>query len=213
MRPIFRAAAVLALFAASGIAPAAVALEVKLTPEPPAAVVLAGIDPAAHQGVRLLVEAFTEGRVGDPAAIGELRREGKPVEPLTTAGDVARMVTDRFLSTLGEAGLPVVDARQLAAWGAKIVDTARPVLTVRGELLAFSLVETKTLDAEVRLGVTIEDGAGKRLWSGSSSGHAGRSARSYKPEEYAPTLSDALDEAIGQLLRAESFVGALRGGG
>jgi len=213
MCPTFRAAALPALLAATALATPAVALEVKLVPDPPAAVALAGLDPAAHQGVRLLVEPFTDGRPGDPAAIGELRREGKPVEPLTTTDDVARLVTDRFLRRLGEAGLPVVDARQLAEWGAKIVDTARPVLTVRGELLTFSLVETKTLDAEIRLGVTIEDGAGKRLWSGSSSGHAGRSARSYKPEEFAPTLADALDEAIGQLLRAESFVGALRGGG
>ncbi len=205
-----RALAVLLACAAALPLPVA-ALEIRLaSPAAPAASASA-LDTTAHQTVRLLIEPFAERRAGDPATLGQLERDGKPPEPVTTSDEVAAWVTDRVFATLEAAGLPAVDARQLARWGAKIVDPERPVLAVRGELLELSVVETRTLDAAVRLGVTIEGADGKRLWTGSATGHAGRSARSYKPEEHALTLSDALDEAIGQLLRSTSFVDALRG--
>jgi len=165
------------------------------------------VDAAAFQRVRIRIDAFTDARGTDPAS---LAAPDAPAGP-TTPGDVAAFVTDRFLALLGESGLPVVDDRVLRAMGADLVDKTATVSRVQGAVLGFSLAVGDRLDAEVRLQVSVLDGRGRGIWTGTSGGRSGRVARSFKVADAQAALSDALQEAIAQRLRTPDFVTALRG--
>ena len=72
-------------------------------------------------------------------------------------------------------------------------------------------------DTEVQLELTVtvapkkEEAAKPALFVGTATGRSGRSARSYEVGDAQEALSDALGEAIAQLLRTEAFVKSLRG--
>ncbi len=169
------------------------------------------VDLAPLAGVRIRIDRFTDARGGTPGLIGENRSgTGEPLE-VTTPDDVPGFVTDRFLAILRASGLPVVDDRMLREMGADIVDQKAIQVRLRGEIQRFLVTEGDHCDAEVRLGVVVEDSQGRPIWSGTSSGQAGRIARSYKVADYQGTLSDALLEATAQLLRSSDFLHALEG--
>jgi hypothetical protein len=112
---------------------------------------------------------------------------------------------------LREFGLPVVDDRALRAMGADVVDKSATVSRLAGAVTRFSLATGETLHAEVRLQVSVVDSQGRGIWSGTSGGKAGRIGRSYKLADAQEALSEALQEAIAQLLRTPDFVTALQG--
>jgi hypothetical protein len=169
------------------------------------------VDVAPLAGVRIRIDRFADGRDGAPGVIGE--NHGGPGDPVevTTPDDVPGFVTDRFLAILRESRLPVVDERMLREMGADIVDKRAVQVRVRGEIQRFFVTEEDHCDAEVRLGVVVEDSQGRPIWSGTSSGQSGRIARSYKVADYQGSLSDALLEATAQLLRSSDFLHALEG--
>lgn len=169
------------------------------------------IDPAPFAKVRIRVDTFADARAVAPGTLGENRPEGVAPAPLTTPDDLAAFVTDEFLALLRDYHLPVVDDRQLRAMGADVVDKGATVVRVKGTIAQFSVTVGKSLDAEVRLQVVLDDAQGQGLWTGSSGGKAGRLGRSYKLRDAQEALSEALQEAIAQLLRTPDFLRALAG--
>jgi hypothetical protein len=126
----------------------------------------------------------------DHAAIGENREDTQP-KPVTTRDDVGHFVAEQLRETLRKGGQDVVDT------GGKVVLT--------GEVNDFYVVETDVYRGEVTLRIAVSDTAGKKLWSGIVSGTATRFGRSYKADNYYNVLSDALLDAMQNLLQDPGF--------
>jgi hypothetical protein len=169
------------------------------------------IDHAPFARVRIRVDTFADARGVAAGTLGETSAAGGASVPLSTPDDLPAFVTDEFLALLRDFDLPVIDDRQLRAMGADVVDKNATIVQVKGSIATFSVTVGKALDAEVRLDVTLVDARGQDLWKGSSSGKAGRLGRSYKLRDAQEALSEALQEAIAQLLRTPDFLHALAG--
>lgn len=200
--------------AAAGAAKAAPIDDVPLVWRPSAAAAVPPIDAAPFEKVRIRVAPFTDARGVEPGHLGT--RDGSA--PVTTPDDAAKFATDRFLAALEQEGLTAVDDRFLERIGADLVEREGGVVTrVAGRLLTMRVEIGRELDAEVQLELTVTVAAKKdepakpALFVGTATGRSGRSARSYEVGDAQEALSDALGEAIAQLLRTESFVKALRG--
>jgi len=148
------------------------------------------------QDVKIQVGDFVDTR-SDHAAIGENREDPKP-KPVTTRDDVGRFVADHLRETLRKTGLDVVDA------GGKVA--------LSGEVTDFFVAETDVYRSEVTLRVTATDATGKKLWSGVTSGTNTRFGKSYKAENYYEGLSDALVDAMQNLLQDPGFRKSLTSG-
>jgi hypothetical protein len=196
---------------APGLAAAGATLDLEWRPTTPDGGLRPGmVDLGPFAGVRIRIDRFEDRREGEPDRLGSRTDKEGTVE-VTTEDDVPEFVTDRVLAALEKLGLTAVDDRRLRSWGAKLEPRDRPLVRLRGELLGLRLEEEKALEAEVRLGVVVEDAEGQPIWTGAATGRAGREARKYADADRRQTLSDALAEAIGQLVRSEPFVRALSG--
>ena len=131
----------------------------------------------------------------DHAAIGENREESL-LRLVTTRDDVGHFVTDHLRETLQKSGYDLVDT------GGKVV--------IKGEVTDFYVVETDVYRGEVTLRVTASDGAGKTLWSGVTSGTDTRFGHSYRADNYYNALSDALLDAVQNLMEDPGFRKTLR---
>jgi len=187
---------------------------VPLVWRPSASAAVPPIDAAPFEKVRIRVAAFTDVRGVEPNALGK----GEGGAAITTPDDVAKFATDRFLAALEQEGLTAVDDRFLEKIGADLVEREGGVVTrVAGRLLAMRVEIGKELETEVQLELTVtvapkkEEAAKPALFVGTATGRSGRSARSYEVGDAQEALSDALGEAIAQLLRTEAFVKSLRG--
>jgi hypothetical protein len=205
-----------ALFAPSAAAAAKAAPidSVPLVWRPSASAAVPPIDAAPFEKVRIRVAPFADARGVEAGQLGT--RDGSA--PVTTPDDVATFATDRILAALEEEGLTAVDDRFLERIGADLVERPGGVVTrVAGRLLTMRVEIGKELETEVQLELTVTVAAKKdepakpALFVGTATGRSGRSARSYEVGDAQEALSDALGEAVAQLLRTESFVKALRG--
>lgn len=164
--------------------------------------------PLSWQPTNSLVESGTSDLVNTPvqvgefvdarkdhAAIGENREDPAP-KPVTTRDDVARFVTEHLRDTLQKSGLDVVDT------GGKVM--------VGGQINDFFVTETDVYRGEVTLRVTATDASGKTLWSGVTRGTATRFGHSYRADNYYNALSDALLDAIQNLMEDPGFRKTLR---
>lgn len=199
---------------AAAAAKAAAIDSVPLVWRPSASAAVPPIDVAPFEKVRIRVAAFTDVRGVEPNALGT----GEGGAAITTPDDVATFATDRFLAALEQEGLAAVDDRFLEKIGADLVEREGGVVTrVAGRLLTMRVEIGKELETEVQLEVTVtvvpkkDEAAKPALFVGTATGRSGRSARSYEVGDAQEALSDALGEAIAQLLRTETFVQALRG--
>ncbi|KAF0215629.1 MAG: hypothetical protein FD174_4077 [Geobacteraceae bacterium] len=125
--------------------------------------------------------------------------EDKSPRPVTTKDDVGAWCTDRFASIMRQFGFKVVDSGE--------------TVVLKGEILQFYVVEDSVYKANVGIKVTAETPAGAKLWQGMMSGSSRRFGRSYKPENYYETLSDAYLEAVHGLLKSEEFRKAVQKAG
>lgn len=148
------------------------------------------------QDVKIQVGDFVDTR-SDHAAIGENREDTKP-KPVTTRDDVGRFVADHLRETLQKTGMGVVDT------GGKVI--------LSGEVSDFFVAETDVYRSEVTLRITVSDATGKKLWSGVTSGTNTRFGKSYKAENYYEGLSDALVDAMQNLLQDPGFRKSLTSG-
>ncbi|HSN17128.1 MAG TPA: YajG family lipoprotein [Gammaproteobacteria bacterium] len=155
--------------------------------QPTDTVVESGISSASDVGIQ--VGNFVDTR-SDHAAIGENREDPVP-KPVTTRDDVGRFVADHLRETLQKTGLDVVDT------GGKVV--------LSGEVTDFFVAETDVYRSEVTLRITAADATGKKLWSGVVSGTNTRFGHSYRAENYYEGLSDALVDAMQNLLQDQAF--------
>lgn len=207
------AIALLAPSAAPG-AKAAPIDSVPLVWRPSASAAVPPIDTAPFEKVRIRVAPFADARGVEAGQLGT--RDGSA--PVTTPDDVAEFATDRFLAALEEEGLTAVDDRFLERIGADLVERPGGVVTrVAGRLITMRVEIDKELETEVQLELTVtvdpkkDEPAKPALFVGTATGRSGRSARSYEVGDAQEALSDALGEAIAQLLRTEAFVKSLRG--
>jgi hypothetical protein len=115
--------------------------------------------------------------------------------PVTTRDDVAAWSTDRFSSLMRQFGLTVVDRGE--------------TVVLKGEILQFQVIEDSLYRGNVGIKMTVESPAGEVLWQGMMTGTNKRFGRSYKPENYYETLSDAYLEAVQGLLKNGEFIRAM----
>lgn len=134
------------------------------------------------------------------------------VEDGRGAGDVARVgqgtndddVTFPIRASADVVGYTADTVRQVAGgWGVKVADASDRVLTLR--LTRFFVDESnKALGSvyasEVKFSYVMTDSSGKKLLEGASSGSAHRYGRSRSTDNCNEVLSDALKEAIANVL-------------
>ncbi len=168
---------------------------IPLTWKPTSKTTAGAVDLTALGNARIRVIGLTDARKS-LELIGENREKGG-VLTVTTKDNVAGFVTQRLRDLLAGNGLNVVDNGE--------------TVSLSGEIRKFFVAETNTYQGEVVLMLTVSNPAGKALWTGIVSGASQRFGRSYKAENYHETLSDALIEAVNNLLRNPGFEKALRG--
>lgn len=131
-----------------------------------------------------------DGRGGDAAQIGQGTNDDDQIFPIRASADVPAYVADTL--------------KQVATgWGIKVTDAPDRVLVLR--LTRFFVDESnKALGsvyaAEVKFTYTLNDGSGKKLLEGASSGSAHRYGRSRSADNCNEVLSDSLKEAFATVV-------------
>jgi hypothetical protein len=151
------------------------------------------VDLTGLAGVKLQVSKVVDGRK-DPMLLGENKEDAVP-RIITTTDDVPAFVTEHMKQIISANGVNVVDS------GATHV--------LKTELKQFYVEEIDTYKGDVRLLVTLNDAAGRSVWTGTTTGSATRFGRSYKAENYYETLSDSLIQATNNLIGNPGFRAAL----
>jgi len=132
-------------------------------------------------------------RVTPANQIGRNDQDAAP-KFVTTSDDVFGFVVAHLADILRSKGVQVVGAG------------APRVLELK--LVRFYVVEAGTYGAEVGLNVTLRDSGGKVLWRGATSGTSHRWGRSFEESNYQESLSNALIDAVKNLLGTPAFVQA-----
>lgn len=117
-------------------------------------------------------------------------------QAVTTAGHVAEFVTDRLIHLLEEMGLTVV-----AAGGTVLLE---------GEIRRFSVRESSLYEAEVVLALRLRTPDAETLWEATVAGGSSRYGPPGLAETYQEALSDALFEAVHQLVTDPEAAQAMR---
>jgi hypothetical protein len=138
----------------------------------------------------LRIETFKDNRA-DPKRIGLFQEDRSPV---TTSSDVAEYCTQKFGELLAKAG-------------AKIATTGATV-TLKPELVSYQVVEGEVFNGEVVIRITALEND-KVIYEGTHSGKSKRWGRSRSPDNYNEALSNALFEAMKELVKDELLAKAL----
>ncbi|MDP9174899.1 MAG: hypothetical protein M3O30_13700 [Planctomycetota bacterium] len=133
----------------------------------------------------------------NPTAIGENREQSTPVPILWAGQSPAEFVRQGVADQFGRDGITIVDAPEKAD---------RIVAITLSRLWA---TEDQTYDAQVNLGVQVQDPAGKVLWSGTTSGEGSNFGKSLSIENYQETYSEALVKAAQNLIDLPAFHSAV----
>ncbi len=152
------------------------------------------VDLTGRANARLRLEV-SDNR-SDPGFIGR-NSEKLPPRKVTTPDSVAAFVNEHMKQLISSNGVTEVD------------DAGTVIL--KTEIQQFFVEETETYNGEVRLKVTLVNSSGNPVWTGITSGTSLRFGRSYSAENYYETLSDALIEAVHNLMQSETFRTALAG--
>jgi len=157
-----------------------------------------GAESAAPAAVRIEVAALTDARE-KPKRIGENREDVDHgcIYPVTTKDDAAAWTADGIRRLLKQLGL-------------KVVDHEGDVI-VSGELRQFFVTEGGTYDGEIGFRLDVVSKAGKPIWSGLIRGTNAHWGKSYRLANYHETLSDALIDAVKNLMADPGFARALGG--
>ena len=138
----------------------------------------------------LRLETFVDKRA-EPTKIGLFQEDRVTVR---TSSDVAGYCTAKFGELLTKAG-------------AKIATTGATV-TIKPELVAFEVVESEMFNGEAVIRITALEND-KVIYEGTHSGKSKRWGRSRSPDNYNEALSNALFEAMKELLKDELLAKAL----
>ena len=156
---------------------------------------LGGIHASELANVKVEFLAFKDVRK-NPRVIAQNREKKNEPRSVTTRDDVGAFVRKHVKNSLAAAGLNVVESDGEVKIGA--------------EVQSFWVNETNRYYANVKLGVTVINRAGKVLWTGVASGSAKHMGRSYKAENYYEALSDAVLRATHELATNLGFRAALK---
>ncbi len=151
------------------------------------------IDLAGIEGIKLLVEPFTDSRE-NPDLIGRNTSQ-EVIRKVTTRDDVPRFVTYRVKTLLSGLGLNVVES-----------DGA---VVMKGEVRKFFAEEARRYNATVALRVTLTDPSGKVLWKVETAGTSSRYGIGYKAANYYEVFSDALIGAVHEMASNPNFKKAM----
>jgi hypothetical protein len=147
----------------------------------------------AFDGVKLQLLPFVDKR--KEKDVGANVEEHFP-RAVATTDDVAAFVTAHFGDVLQSAHVNVVDSDSNC--------------TLKGEVRTFFVQEDNTYKGSVFLGLTLSDSHGREIWQGTANGRSKRFGHSLSAENYSETLSDALVDAVADLLKSPSFQKAAR---
>ena len=134
----------------------------------------------------------------DKSKVGENAEKAGASVSVSTKDDVPAWVSDQLRFVFGKVGLDFVPSGGDSK--------------VTLELRRFFVTEKDTYDGEITVKVTIADAAGKVVYEGMASGGSTRFGRSFKPDNYNETLSDAVIDLVKKLVASSDFMAALRGG-
>jgi hypothetical protein len=148
----------------------------------------------AFRARKVRVVPFTDAR-DDHALIGRNTEDQTP-RLVTTWDDVGPWCARQLETLLRDAGVPVV--------------TEGAELTISGQVTRFMVEETDRYRGAVALRITVQNAAGKELWSGLVSGDSNRFGRSYKEENYMEGLSDSLLGAASGLFTDPALISKLQ---
>lgn len=134
----------------------------------------------------------------------------KDGRPLAEPAEIGRYEDRRVLtSTRVDWFVSDVVRRCLVEWGMPVNDDAPHVL--QGEVVRFNIDVDAMYAASVSVRFTYEDGEGKKIWEGVATGDARQFSMSDDDEDFNGPLSDALKEAVANLLGMPTFQAALTG--
>lgn len=173
--------------------------ELEFTPQQSVAAAEVTLHPAMQEhAVRVRV---ADGRPGDHAVIGSRTDDDDRRFDLTATNDVGEYVAKATRT-------------QLRSWDVAVADDAALVLD--GKLMTFKVVETNqavgaTYNGTVQVSFELKSRAGKVLWSGSDTGDATRYGKKFSNQNCNEVLSDALIEALSNLLSDSDLHDAWRG--
>jgi hypothetical protein len=136
------------------------------------------------RGKKIEVRSFADARE-DEQLIGR-NLEGKAPRLVRTRSDVGLWCSSQLSQLLRQATVPLVEE------GADLV--------IAGKVTDFMVEERDSYRATVSLAVTVTDAAGKVRWSGEATGRAKNWGHSYSAENYLEVLSDALLQALDELM-------------
>ena len=151
------------------------------------------IDMNGMADVKIQIEKFSDARK-NLQLIG-MNHEDAKARLVTTKDDAGDYVAGNMRDTMQKAGLDIVDT------GGQIV--------IGGEISDFFVEEMTTYKSQITLHVSVRDSTGKVLWSGIIGGNATRFGHSFDAENYYEVLSDALMEAMHDLLVDPAFRAAV----
>ena len=186
------------------LAPAASAVklmkDVTLDWKPTKSVSESPIDVTALRGKKILVNVFTDAR-DNKRLIAENREEEDEgtLLPLTTSTDIPAWVGNHLADQLQQIGLTTVT----------VVGDADFVLD--GTVEKFFVLETDNYRAAVSVHLKLTDKSGAVVWDTTLTANESRFGRSYKLENYAEVLSDAVVSLARAIANSPDFRSALNG--
>jgi hypothetical protein len=150
---------------------------------------------AAFNGQSVTIEPGTDQLEGNE--IGQNIENKDLPRPVTTDDHVGEFVARHFEQALKASSVKVVPSG------------GTRVMTIN--VTKFFVDEEQTYRSHVSLTVTLKDGSGATLWSGTVLGESHNHGSSYNADAYLQSLSDGTLAAASQLLRNPEFQAGLRG--
>lgn len=170
--------------------------DVTLYWKPTSAATAKPIDVSNLQGKKILIGAFTDNRTNSHL-IAENREDESEgtVLPVTTTTDIPAWVGTHLADQLEQIGLTTV--------------TSAADFILDGTVEKFFVLETDSYRAKVSVHLRLTDKAGTVVWDTTLTANESRAGRSYKLENYAEVLSDAVKNLALAIVRSPDFQTAL----
>lgn len=129
--------------------------------------------------------------------------------PANQVGRNEQDATPKFVTTSDDVfGFVVAHLADILRSRGVQVEAAGAPRVIELKLVRYYVVESGTYSAEVRLNVALKDSGGKLLWQGPVIGTSHRWGRSFEESNYQESLSNALVDAVKNLLGTPAFVQA-----
>lgn len=145
-------------------------------------------------GVVVSIKPFTDSRK-NKSEIGRNIEDTQHIKTVTTKDNVAAWSTEQFSDLIRRHGFSV---------------SQNGNVILMGDVIDFYVDEDNTYKSRVSVKLKAVNSSGDSLWEGVMSGSATRYGRSYSLENFYETLSDAMIDAVTELLQKTNFTDSLK---